>query len=188
MLSRISYVKPSITELEISSATEAATSGWGPHSNFYIEKFEKEFASKIGSTRAVATSSCTGALHLGLKALGISEGDEVILAESNWVATLAPLSYLGAKPVFVDICKDSWCIDTALIRAKITKKTRAIIATHLYGNLCNMAELLSISKEFNLFLIEDAAEALGSMYEQSHAGSIGDFGVLRQLLLVRVEC
>lgn len=177
MLSRISYVKPSITELEISSATEAATSGWGPNSNFYIEKFEKEFASKIGSTRAVATSSCTGALHLGLKALGISEGDEVILAESNWVATLAPLSYLGAKPVFVDICKDSWCIDTALIRAKITKKTRAIIATHLYGNLCNMAELLSISKEFNLFLIEDAAEALGSMYEQSHAGSIGDFGV-----------
>lgn len=177
MPSRISYAKPSITELEISSATEAATLGWGTQSNFYIEKFEREFAAKIGSSNAIATSSCTGALHLGLKALGISEGDEVILAESNWIATLAPISYLGAIPIFVDIRKDSWCIDASLIRAKITNRTKAIIATHLYGNLCDMDELLKISKEFGVYLIEDAAEALGSMFKDSFAGTIGDFGV-----------
>ena len=177
MLSRISYVRPSITNLEISSATEAATLGWGEKSNFYIEKFEKEFAIKTESDYAVATSSCTGALHLGLIALGIKRGDEVILADTNWIATLAPLHYIGAKPIFVDIREDSWCIDTSLIRSKITNRTKAIIATHLYGNLCEMDELLAIAKEFNLYIIEDAAEALGSYYQGKHAGSLADFGV-----------
>jgi perosamine synthetase len=177
LLGRISYVKPSITEIEISMATEAASFGWGENSNFYINNFEREFAAKVGSTNAIATSSCTGALHLGLRALDIGEGDEVILAETNWIATLAPLNYLGAKPVFVDIREDSWCIDTQHIREKITSKTKAIIATHLYGNLCDMDELSKIASEFNLLLIEDAAEAIGSFYKDKHAGTIADMGI-----------
>ncbi len=177
MINRISYVKPSITEVEIARATEAATLGWGEKSNFYIKEFEDNFSKVVESKNCIATSSCTGALHLGLAALGIGPGDEVILAESNWIATLAPLNYLGAKPVFVDILEDTWCIDTSQIRAKITNKTRAIIATHLYGNFCNIEELLAISKEFNLYLIEDAAEAIGSRYKEKHAGTFGDFGV-----------
>ena len=156
---------------------EAASNGWGPRSEFYIREFESKFANLIGSKFAIATSSCTGALHLGLAAIGISEGDEVILADSNWVATLAPITYLGAKPIFVDIREDSWCIDTSQIRAKITEKTKAIIATHLYGNLCDMDELQEIAREFNLYLIEDAAEAIGSEYKGKYAGSISDFGV-----------
>jgi perosamine synthetase len=174
---RIAYVRPSITELEISKATEAARFGWGPSSNFYIREFEDNFARLIGSEFAVATSSCTGALHLGLAAVGVSEGDEVILADTNWVATLAPIKYLGAKPIFVDILEDTWCIDTSRIRSKITSKTKAIIATHLYGNLCEMNELLEIARENNLYLIEDSAEAIGSKFMGRYAGSIADFGV-----------
>ena len=177
MFDRISYVKPSITELEIKKATEAATLGWGVKSDFFIKEFEKGFAEKIGSEFGIATSSCTGALHLGLSALGIEEGDEVILADTNWIATLAPLNYLGAKPIFVDIREDSWCIDADLVRKKITNKTKVIIATHLYGNLCDMDALQAIAKEFNIYLVEDAAEAIGSRYKEKHAGTMGDFGV-----------
>jgi len=174
---RIAYVRPSITELEISKATEAARFGWGPRSEFYIREFEEKFARLIGSEFAIATSSCTGALHLGLAAIGISEGDEVILADTNWVATLAPIKYLGAKPIFLDILEDTWCIDTSQIHAKITNKTKAIIATHLYGNLCEMDQLLEIAQENNLYLIEDSAEAIGSQFMGRYAGSIADFGV-----------
>ena len=177
MKERISYVRPSITELEITKATEAAINGWGPRSDFYIREFETKFAELIGTKFAIATSSCTGALHLGLAAIGITEGDEVILADTNWIATLAPINYLRAKPVFVDILKDTWCIDASQIRAKITERTKAIIATHLYGNLCEMDELKEIAREYNLFLIEDAAEAIGSQYKGKYAGSISDFGV-----------
>lgn len=174
---RIAYVRPSITELEISKATEAARFGWGPKSEFYIREFEEKFARLIGCEFAIATSSCTGALHLGLAAIGISEGDEIILADTNWVATLAPIKYLGAKPIFIDILEDTWCIDTSQIRAKITKSTKAIIATHLYGNLCEMDKLVEIAKENNLYLIEDSAEAIGSQFKGRYAGSIADFGV-----------
>ena len=177
MLERISYVKPSITEREINMVTTAATFGWGANSNLYINDFETAFAKKIGSSHAIATSSCTGALHLGLKAANICPGDEVILADTNWIATLAPLSYLGAKPVFVDITRDSWCIDPELVLENISSKTKAIIATHLYGNLCNMDSLVAIAKKYNLLLIEDAAEAIGSIYKGKHAGTIADFGV-----------
>ena len=90
--------------------------------------------------------SCTGALTLGLKALGIDHNDEVILADTNWIATVSPIVHLGAKPVFVDILPDSWCIDPKEAEENITENTKAIIATHLYGNLCNMDELLKLER------------------------------------------
>ena len=143
----------------------------------YIHKFEEEFKKHLGVRYAISTSSCTGALHMGLDALGVGEGDEVILADTNWIATVAPLTYLTATPVFVDILSDSWCIDPNKVLQSITKQTKAIIVTHLYGNLCNMQQLMEIGDSYNIPVIEDAAEALGSVYRSKRAGSMGKFGV-----------
>lgn len=174
---RIGYTRPSITELEIRYATEAATSGWGTACYEWLERFESEFAAFVGSDFAIATSSCTGAMQLALHALEIGPGDEVILADTNWVATLAPIVHRGATPVLVDIDPVSWCLDPRLVREAITPRTKAIVATHLYGNLCDMDGLLAIANQFNLFIIEDAAEAIGSFYRGAHAGSMGKVGV-----------
>ncbi|GHG69298.1 glutamine--scyllo-inositol aminotransferase [Alishewanella longhuensis] len=177
MNSKIAYTKPSITELEIRYVTDAVTHGWGEQCYQYIERLEQQFASYIGTKYAVATSSCTGALHMGLAALGIGPGDEVILADTNWIASVAPVVYLGAKPVFVDILPDSWCLDPTAVERAITANTKAIIAVHLYGNLCEMARLQALATKHGLALIEDAAEALGSEYHGQKAGGIADFGV-----------
>jgi perosamine synthetase len=173
---KIPYASPSITDLEVRYATDAAANGWGDECYAYIDRFEELFKKHLGVEKAIATSSCTGALHMGMSALGIGPGDEVILADTNWVATASPIVHLGAKPIFVDILEDSWCIDPALAKAAITPRTKAIIATHLYGNLCEMDELLKIGKEHDIAIIEDSAEAIGSIYHGRRAGSMGTFG------------
>lgn len=175
-MSRIYYTKPSITELEVRYATDAAANGWGDRCYEYITRFEEVFKTHLGVKYAIATSSCTGALHMGLAALGIGPGDEVIMADTNWIATAAPIVHLGAKPVFVDILPDSWCLDPEWVDQAITPRTRAIIAVHLYGNLCDMDRLLSIGEKHGIPVIEDAAEALGSVYHGKRAGSMGRFG------------
>jgi perosamine synthetase len=176
MNNRIHYTKPSITELEIRYATDATANGWGDRCYEYISRFEQSFKDHLRTRHAIATSSCTGALHLGMAALGIGPGDEVILADTNWIATAAPIVHLGATPVFVDILPDSWCIDPARAEAAITPRTKAIIAVHLYGNLCDMESLLDIGRRHNLPIIEDSAEAIGSVYHGRRAGSMGRFG------------
>ena len=174
---KIPYAKPSITQLEIDFVNDAIANGWGEQRNSYIDRFEREFAEHLGVKYSIATSSCTGALHMGLSALGIGPGDEVILADSNWIATVAPVVHLGATPIFVDIKPDTWCIDPEQVTKAITSNTRAIIATHLYGNLCEMDELVAIGQQHEIPIIEDAAEAIGSTYKGRRAGSIGNFGV-----------
>lgn len=176
MSERILYTKPSITELEIGYATDAATNGWGERCYEYIDRFELLFRDYLGVKYAIATSSCTGALHMGMAALGIGAGDEVILADSNWIASVAPVVHLGATPVFVDILPDSWCLDPELVEAAITPRTKAILAVHLYGNLCHMDQLLAIGERYGIPVIEDAAEAIGSVYHGRRAGSMGCFG------------
>ena len=176
MKPRIHYTKPSITELEVAYATDAARNGWGERCYEYITRFEEAFKAHLGVKYAIATSSCTGALHMGLAALGVGQGAEVILADTNWIASAAPITYLGAKPVFVDILPDSWCIDPELAEAAITTRTKAIIAVHLYGNVCDMDKLLDIGKRHSIPVIEDAAEAIGSQYRGKRVGSIGTFG------------
>ena len=175
-MSRIYYTKPSITELEVEYATDAARNGWGERCYEYINRFEESFKEHLGVKYAIATSSCTGALHMGMAALGIGPDDEVILADTNWIATASPIVHLGATPVFVDILEDSWCLDPDLVEATITPKTKAIIAVHLYGNLCDMNRLLAIGEKHGLPVIEDAAEAIGSVYYGKRAGSMGKFG------------
>ena len=113
---------------------------------------------------------------MGLAALGIRAGDEVILADTNWIATAAAISYLGAKPVFVDILPETWCINPELAEAAVTARTKAIIAVHLYGNLCEMSDLLAIGERHGIPIVEDAAEAIGSVYHGQRAGSLGRFG------------
>jgi perosamine synthetase len=176
MKQRILYTKPSITELEVRYATDAATNGWGDQCYAYINRFEELFKEHLGVSFAIATSSCTGALHMGMSALGIGPGDEVIMADTNWIATASPIINLGAKPVFVDILPDSWCIDPDKAEAAITPRTKAIVAVHLYGNLCDMDRLLAIGERHGIPIIEDAAEAIGSVYHGNRAGSLGKFG------------
>ncbi len=176
MTSRIYYTKPSITELEVAYATDAARHGWGDRCYEYIGRFENHFRDHLGVKHTIATSSCTGAMHMGLAALGIGPGDEVILGDINWIASAAPITYLGAKPVFVDVRPDSWCIDPAKVEDAITSRTKAIIAVHLYGNLCDMDALLAIGEKHGVPVIEDAAEAIGSVWHGKRAGSIGLFG------------
>ena len=176
MKPRILYTKPSITDREIAYTTDAATNGWGDRCYEYIHRFEAGFCSHLDVKYAIATSSCTGALHLGMAALGIGPGDEVILADTNWIATASPIVHLGATPVFVDILPDSWCIDPERVAKAITPRTKAIIAVHLYGNVCEMDRLLAIGRQHGIPVIEDAAEAIGSEFHGRRAGSMGIFG------------
>ena len=176
-LDRITIHKPSVTDLEIAYVNDAIRNGWGDQCYDYIKRFEKSFAAYQGSAYSLATSSCTGAIHLGLAAMGVGAGDEVIVPDINWIASVAPVTYLGAKPVFVDVLADSWCLDPAKIEAAITPRTKAIIAVHLYGNLAEMESIVQIARKHNLRVLEDAAEGLGSLYHGRKAGTFGDVGV-----------
>jgi perosamine synthetase len=175
-LSRVHYTKPSITELEIEYVADAVRNGWGERCYDYIKRFERSFADHLGVRYAIATSSGTGALHMGMAALGIAPGDEVILGDINWIASAAPITHLGATPVFVDVQRDSWCLDPAAVERAITPRTKAIVAVHLYGNLCDMRPLLALGVKHDIPVIEDAAEAIGSVYQGHRAGSMGRFG------------
>src|SRR6185436_20911164 len=107
---KILITRPSISELEIDYVNDAIRNGWGEKCYDYIKRFEKDFAAFLGSKHALATASCTGAIHLALMALGVKAGDEVIIPDITWIASAAPVLYIGAKPVFVDVLPDTWCI------------------------------------------------------------------------------
>jgi len=165
---------PSITQKEIEYVARAAKDGWNENYKKYIDLFERKFAKYIGRKYALATSSCTGALHLSYLALGLKKGDEVILPNVTWTASVEPLYYIGAKPVFTDINPETWCLDSNDIKKRITKKTKAILVVDLYGNMPDMNSILKIAKKYNLKIVEDAAEAIGSEYYSKKAGSFGD--------------
>jgi len=173
----ILYAKPSITDLEEKYVCDAIKNGWGESCYDYINKFQDSFKKYLHVEYAMATSSCTGAIHIALKTIGIEANDEVIVPDATWIASVAPITYLCAKPVFVDVLESTWCIDPKKIEEAITPKTKAILVVHLYGNMCEMDEIMAIAKRHNLYVIEDSAEAIGSEYRGGKAGSIGDFGV-----------
>jgi perosamine synthetase len=167
---------PSISPLEVSLVGDAVQNGWNAHNSDYLQIFESEFAELVGSKYAMATSSCTGALHLSLLALGIGPGDEVIVPGVTWVATASAVMYVGAKPVFADIDLTTWTIDLMDIERKISKATKAIIPVHLYGYAANMPEILKLANSYGIKIIEDAAPAIGTLIENKSAGTFGDFG------------
>lgn len=168
---------PWITKKEVKYVAQAARNGWHENYQKYINLFEKKFADYIGRKYALATSSCTGALHLAYLSLGFTRGDKVIVPNITWIATVEPLYWMGIKPIFVDIEPDTWCIDPKDIERKITKKTRAIVVVDIYGHIPDMKKILKIAKKYKLKVIEDAAEAVGSEYYGKKAGSFGDVSV-----------
>ncbi|GBF32294.1 perosamine synthetase [Desulfocucumis palustris] len=168
---------PSITQKEINYVIDAVKNAWYENANMYHERFEKAFASYVERKYAITLPSCTSALHLALVSLGIGPGDEVIVPEITWIATAAPITYVGATPVFADINPNTWCLSAKSFEECITPNTRAVIPVDLYGNMPNMAEIQSIAKKFNIAIIEDAAEAIGSEHKGKKAGSFGETGV-----------
>lgn len=167
---------PSITPLERNYSAKAAAFGWNAHHSDFLIEFERQFANYVGVEFAIATSSCTGALHLSLLALGIGPGDEVIVPNITWVATASVVSYVGATPVFADVDSKTWTIDLASLSRLVNSKTKAIIPVHLYGFAADMAAIMEFAHQHNLFVIEDAAPAIGTLINQRAAGTFGDIG------------
>jgi perosamine synthetase len=165
---------PSITEKEIHYVNDAIINGWNLHHSDYIKKFEAQFANYIGVKHALATSSCTGALHLALLAMGIGPGDEVIVPETTWIATASAVVYVGAKPIFADIDPKTWVLDVNKLSRYLTKNTKAIIPVHLYGNPVDMDPLLAFAQKNNVMVLEDAAPSIGTIYKGKKTGSFGN--------------
>ena len=166
---------PSVTQLEREIVDDMMRFGWDNY--YYVEKFEKEFANYHKRKYCLMTPSCTMAIHLSLKALNLKKGDEVIVPDVTWTASVSPVVEIGAKPIFVDIENSNWCINPEKIIKKINKKTKVIIAVDLFGNLPDMKKIKSICKKYKIHLLEDSAEALGTEHKGVKAGKFGDISV-----------
>lgn len=174
---RIPVAGPWITQREIQYVADAAANSWYDRANHYHERFERAFAEYVGVKYAVALPSCTSAIHLSLAALGIGPGDEVIVPEVTWIASAAPISYVGATPVFADIDEQTWCLSPESFAQCITPHTKAVVVVDLYGNMPDLAAIRRIAAAHRIAVIEDAAEAFGSEYHGRRAGAWGDTGV-----------
>ncbi|MCU1496681.1 MAG: glutamine--scyllo-inositol aminotransferase [Acidimicrobiales bacterium] len=172
-LRRIPVAGPSITDHEVDLVADAVRTAWYEDANVVTDRFERTFAAHTGRRFAVSLPSCTAGLHLSLAALDVQAGDEVIVPDATWIASSAPISYVGATPVFADVDPDTWCIDVRSVEALITERTRAVIAVDLYGSMPAFDELAALCAARGISLIEDAAEAIGSTYHGRPAGSFG---------------
>lgn len=169
----ISISQPSITQKEIDYVTDAVRSGWVSSLGKYINMFEQKFADFCGVDYAVTTSNGTTAIHLALEALGVKEGDEVIIPDLSFVATANAVKYTGATPVFVDIDPYNLCISPESIEKAVTDRTKVILPVHLYGHPCDMVSINKIAEHHNLLIVEDAAEAHGASINGKKVGSWG---------------
>ncbi|MBA3357180.1 MAG: DegT/DnrJ/EryC1/StrS family aminotransferase [Pyrinomonadaceae bacterium] len=170
----IPVAAPVLAGNEKAYVLDCIESSWISSCGKYVEKFERAFADYCGVGHAVSCSSGTAALHVALLALGVGTGDEVILPTLTFVATANAVTYCGARPRFVDIEPDTWTIDPALIEAKITARTKAILPVHLYGYVANMDAVTELAGRHNLFVVEDAAEAHGAEFRGRRVGSLSD--------------
>lgn len=172
---KIPSAGPSITNKEIQLATEAIKYGWYEKRNMHLNQFIKEFSDYTGIKYCLPVTNCTSALHLATLGLGLGPGDEVIVPDITWVASVAPISYVGATPIFADIDPDSWCLSAESFEKLITKKTKAVVVVDLYGNMPrDLEEIIKIAKKNKIFIIEDAAEAMGAEFKGKKAGTFGD--------------
>ena len=170
---RIPVAAPSITEREAELAAEAARTAWRGNHYAYNARFERMLADYVGVAHAVSVPHATAALHLALAALGVGPGDEVIAPDVTWIASVAPIVYVGAEPVLVDVLPNTWCLDPDAVEAAIGPRTKAILGVDLYGSTCDWERLRVIADRHGLALIEDAAEALGSVHHGRKAGALG---------------
>lgn len=174
---RIPVAGPSITSAEIDAVHHAVTHAWYEEAGAPATRFEEAFARYVGRNHAVSLPSCTAGLHLALRALGIGPGDEVIVPDLTWIASSAPVSYVGATPVFADVDRDSLCVTADSVEACLTPRTKAVIAVDLYGALPDYSSLEALTQGIGAVLIEDAAEAMGSTLDGRPAGQFGALSV-----------
>ena len=171
-------VGPWITEHEENIVLNAIRDGWyGNKAYQYVEAFEPQFAAWHDRRFGLMTPNCTHAIHLGLSGLGVGPGDEVIVPEVTWIATVAPITYCGAVPVFCDVDPNTWCATSEAVARCIGPRTKAIIIVDLYGNMPNWDDLKALSKKSGIPILEDSAEALGSSYQGEKAGGFGKASV-----------
>ncbi len=169
----IPFHKPYINGEEEKEVIDSLRKGWLTMGKKTVE-FEKEFGNYIGAKNAVAVNSCTAALHLALRCIGLKEGDEVLVPSVTFVATAEVVGYFGARPVLVDVERDTHLIDLRDLEKKITERTKAIIPVHYSGQPADMDEIIEIARNHNLYVVEDAAHALPSSYRGRRIGTIGD--------------
>ena len=170
----IPVCEPCLDGNEKKYVMDCMETGWISSSGKYVKAFEESFSAYCDCNYGVAVCNGTVSLHLALTALGIGKGDEVIIPNFTMIASAYAVCYTGAKPVFVDADADTWNIDTNKIEEKITKNTKAIMPVHIFGNPCNMSKIEEIAKKYNLYIIEDAAEAHGALYNGKKVGSFSD--------------
>ncbi|MBI5417863.1 DegT/DnrJ/EryC1/StrS family aminotransferase [Candidatus Poribacteria bacterium] len=173
---KIPVSEPYLQGNELQYVTDCIKTNWISSIGTYVTKFEKMFAEFCGTKYALATCNGTVSLHLALEAMGVKAGDEVIVPDLTFVATANVVTYVKAKPVFVDIDPITWTIDTKAMEKKITSRTKAVIPVHLYGHPANMDEIISICRKHKIKIIEDAAEAHGALYKGRRVGGLSDFG------------
>ena len=165
--------QPSLSGNEKKYVNQCLDSTWISSKGEFIERFETAFCQFTGARHAATCSNGTVAIHLALLALGIGQGDEVIVPTLTYIASVNAIVYTGATPVFADSVAATWQVSVDDVRAKITPQTRAIMAVHLYGHPCDMPALRALADEHGLFLIEDCAEAFGSYIGERHVGNFG---------------
>jgi len=170
----IPIYKPSISQKEKEYVNDCLDTAWISSRGKYVNLFEEKFAKILGVKHATSVCNGTVALHLALISLGIKERDEVIVPTLTYIASVNSILYTGATPVFVDSLEDSWQMNPEDIERKITSKTKAIMVVHLYGQSCDMKSIMEIAKRYNLFVIEDCAEAVGTKFKNNYVGTFGD--------------
>lgn len=178
MYSRIHLDAPNVGALEKRYIIEAIDRGYISSVGPNVAKFEERCSAYLRAKRAVSTNSGTSALHVVLYELGIGPGDEVIISPLTFIATVNPVFYVRATPVFADVNIETWNLDPEAVERAVTKNTKAIIPVHLYGNPCDMKEIRRIAEKYGLFVIEDAAESLGAKYGGEFTGTLGDLGCI----------
>lgn len=185
---------PWITQKEIDYVKDAVSNSWYNNANSYNKKFEKSFAQYLDMKYAIALPSCTSAIHLALLSIIDKRYEkiernkrnernkiEIIIPDVTWIGSSAPITYIGATPIFTDIDEKTWCLSPDSFENSITEYTKAVIPVDLYGNIPDMNKICDIAREYDITVIEDAAEAIGSEYIKNNknrkAGSLGDIGV-----------
>lgn len=170
----IPVCEPMLAGNELKYVTDAVSTGWISSSGKYVTEFENKFADYCECKYGVAVCNGTIALHLALVSLGIGKGDEVILPTFTMIASAFAVCYTGATPVFVDADKETFNIDVKKIEETISPRTKAIMPVHIFGKMCDMDAICAIAKKYNLYIVEDAAEAHGAQYKGKMAGSFSD--------------
>lgn len=170
---RLPVMEPDLSGNEFSYLMECIRTNWVSSQGRFINRFEEEFSRYVGASHAVAVCNGTAALHLALAALNIGPGDEVIVPDLTFAASINAVLYVGATPVLTDVTRDTWTIDPEAVSRAVTPRTKAIMPVHLYGQPCEMHPILEVAREHGLLVIEDAAEALGARY---HGRGVGEFG------------